>query len=128
LVNTYRTTGAWGNYPQNVHVAREGEPVRILGAFFGNGLDDCGVWSPRLAKLDDTLRRWKLGRTTLEGKRHVAQMFVGGMTQFLTDVQRMPKTILSRMTKILRKYIWDDKFNTPVGMSHLCLPFEEGGL
>ncbi|CDO76740.1 hypothetical protein BN946_scf184813.g10 [Trametes cinnabarina] len=124
---TYKSTGRWKDYPQNVHVAGEGEPVRILGAFFGNNIGECEVWSTRLAKLEDTLKRWKLGRTTLEGKRHVAQMFVGGMTQFLTDVQRMPDLVKSRLTKILRKYIWDDKHNTPVGMAHLSLPFDQGG-
>lgn len=32
VVNTYRDTGKWKNYPENVHVAADGEPVRILGA------------------------------------------------------------------------------------------------
>lgn len=32
------------------------------------------------------------------------------------------------LIKVLRKYIWDDKHNTPVGMAHLYLPFELGGL
>ncbi|CDO76537.1 hypothetical protein BN946_scf184769.g1 [Trametes cinnabarina] len=127
FAETYKATGRWKDYPPNVHIAGEGEPVRILGAFLGSNISECDVWSPRLAKIDDTLKRWKLGRTTLEGKRHVAQMFVGGMTQFLTDVQRMPDQIWSRLTKILRKYIWDDKHNTPVGMAHLALPFEQGG-
>ncbi|KAI0769581.1 hypothetical protein BD413DRAFT_439477, partial [Trametes elegans] len=123
----YKVTGRWKNYPQNVHVAGEGEPVCILGAFFGYNIGECEVWSTRLTKLEDTLKRWKLGRTTLEGKRHVAQMFIGGMTQFLTDVQRMPDQVKSRLTKILRKYIWDDKHNNPVGLAHLSLPFDQGG-
>ncbi|KAI0772298.1 hypothetical protein BD413DRAFT_474503, partial [Trametes elegans] len=127
FARTYKVTGRWKDYPLNVHVAGEGEPVRILGAFFGNNIGECEVWSTRLTKLEDTLKRWKLGRTTLEGKRHVTQMFVGGMTQFLTDVQRMPDQVKSRLTRILRKYIWDDKHNTPVGLAHLSLPFDQGG-
>ncbi|OSD08368.1 hypothetical protein PYCCODRAFT_1342847, partial [Trametes coccinea BRFM310] len=127
LADTYKSSGRWEDYPPDVHVASDGEAVRILGAFFGNGIGECDVWSPRLAKLEDTLKRWKLGRTTLEGKPHVAQMLVGGMTQFLTDVQRMPDRIRLRLNGILRKYIWDDKHNTPVGMAHLALPFDQGG-
>ncbi|OJT07924.1 hypothetical protein TRAPUB_1181, partial [Trametes pubescens] len=40
----------------------------------------------------------------------------------------MPKSILARLMKVLRKYMWDDKHNTPVSMAHLYLPFELGGL
>ncbi|KAH9886322.1 hypothetical protein C8Q73DRAFT_624057, partial [Cubamyces lactineus] len=128
MVETYHCTGRWGNYPQNVHMAGDGDAVRILGAYFGNGLDDCNVWSVRLAKLEETLKRWKMGHTSLEGKRHVAQMFVAGMTQFLTDVQRMPGYILKRLNTVIRNYIWDDKHNTPVAMTHLHLPVEKGGI
>ncbi|KAH9853635.1 hypothetical protein C2E23DRAFT_712855, partial [Lenzites betulinus] len=123
----YHTTGRWRNYPQNVHVAKEAEPVRILGAFFGNGVSDIAVWTPKIDKLVSALERWKVGRTTLEGKRHVSQMMVGGMTQFLTDVQRMPTTVLKRVNKIMRNYLWDDKHNTPVSMAHMCTPFSKGG-
>ncbi|KAL1657564.1 hypothetical protein GGF50DRAFT_132057 [Schizophyllum commune] len=46
----YKATGRWRDYPPNVRVAVEGSVVRILGAFFGNGIDDCGVWAPILDK------------------------------------------------------------------------------
>ncbi|OSD05733.1 hypothetical protein PYCCODRAFT_1349910, partial [Trametes coccinea BRFM310] len=127
MAETYKDTGLWGDYPQNVHVAGEGDIVRILGTFFGNGIGECHVWMPRLAKLEDTMKQWKLGQITLEGKQHVPQMFVGGMTQFLTDVQRMLEQILKRLTKFFRRYIWDDKHNTLVRMVYLALLFEKGG-
>ncbi|CDO71547.1 hypothetical protein BN946_scf184911.g17 [Trametes cinnabarina] len=126
VADTYTATGGWKNYPRAVHVAGEGDAIRILGAFLGNGIDECDVWSRTLAKITEALDRWKAGRKSLEGKRHIAQMLFGGMTQFLTDVQRMPPNISQRLTKILWRYIWDDHHNTPVGMSHLMLPFEKG--
>ncbi|KAI0822700.1 hypothetical protein BC628DRAFT_1283863, partial [Trametes gibbosa] len=126
IAQTYRETGSWRNYLRNVHVAGEGEPVRILGAFFGNGVSDITVWAPKFDKLVSTMDRWKIGRTTLEGKRHVSQMMVGGMTQFLTDVQRMPPQVLKRFTKIMQSYLWDDKHNIPVGMEHMYTPFSAG--
>ncbi|KAI0832657.1 hypothetical protein BC628DRAFT_1306881, partial [Trametes gibbosa] len=123
----YRVTGRWMNYPRNVHVAREAEPVRILGAFFGNGVSDADVWTPKIDKLVSAMEQWKMGRTTLEGKRHVSQMMIGGMTQFLTDVQRMPTSVTKRVTKIMRNYLWDDKHNIPVSMAHMYTPFAMGG-
>ncbi len=132
---TYRTTGTWKNYPRGVHVAQEGEAVRILGAFFGNGVKQVDVWTLVLTKLVamkkplmHAMERWRNGHATLQGKKHVVQMIVGGMTQFLTTVQRMPDEILTRLTKIIRNYLWDDRHNTPVGMDSVCLPVEMGGL
>ncbi len=107
MVETYRRTGGWRNYPQNVHIASDGEPVRVLGAFIGNVVAQGDVWSPTLAKLEGVLERWRRGITTLEGRRHVVQMFVGGMTQFLTDVQTMPAQVQRRLERILRKYCRD---------------------
>ncbi|KAI0822867.1 hypothetical protein BC628DRAFT_1411920 [Trametes gibbosa] len=118
VAKTYQATGHWKNYPQNVHIAKEAEPVRILGTFFRNDVSEAAVWTPKINKLVSAIEKWKVGRTTLEGKRHVSQMMIGGMTQFLTDVQWMPAP---------RNYLWDDKHNIPVSMAHMCNPFMMGG-
>ncbi len=135
MATTYRQEGAWHNYPRGVHVAQEGEAVRILGAFFGNNVSQIDVWSVVLTKivaikkpLMHAMERWKAGHATLHGKKHVIQMIVGGMTQFLTTVQRMPDTIRVRLDKIIRNYLWDERCNTPVGMKHVYLPVSQGGL
>ncbi len=135
MASTYRCTGAWENYPKGIHVAQEGEAVRILGAFFGNGIDQTDVWSLVLTKivamrqpLMQVMARWRDGHATVHGKKQVVQMIVGGMTQYLTTVQRMPETICKRLNKIIRDYLWEDRRNTPVGMKHVCLPVDQGGL
>ncbi len=128
MITAYKTTGTWKNYPANVHMAEDGEPVRILGAFLGNGVQQCGVWTPVLAKLDAVLTRWQKGISTLEGRRHVVQMFIGGMTQFLTDVQTMPKPVCKRLERVLRKYLWNDRIIPPVSMEWACAAPELGGL
>lgn len=128
LIGTYRESGQWKNYPQGVHVAEEGEAVRILGAFMGNGVPQSAVWTPKIAKVNAALDRWRAGHMTLVGKRHAVQMVVGGMTQFMTDVQRMPEPVLKKLTKMIRDFVWDDKTHVPVAMDHLYLPVEEGGI
>ncbi len=135
MADTYRTTGSWKNYPRGIHVAQEGEAVRILGAFFGNGVDQTDIWTLVLTKivamrkpLMHAIDRWKAGHATIQGKRHVVQMIVGGMTQFFTAVQRMPADIITRLNKIIRGYLWDDRHNTPVGLEYLYLPVAQGGL
>ncbi|KAH9848809.1 hypothetical protein C2E23DRAFT_695566, partial [Lenzites betulinus] len=125
---TYRTTGRWGNYPTNVHVAAEGEPVRILGAWLGNGVNECEIWAPKINKILAVITHWKNSSATLNGKRHVVQMMIGGMSQFLTNVQRMPKSVTTRLNKLIREYVWNDKSAPPVQFECLMLPPERGGL
>ncbi len=135
MAETYQATGRWGNYPRGVHVARDGEAVRILGAFFGNGVNQIQVWSLVLTKivamrkpLLEVIARWRNGHSTVQGKRHVVQMIVGGMTQFLTMVQRMPDTIRTRLNKLIREYLWDDRHTPPVALDYTYLPVGRGGL
>lgn len=128
MAETYAATGRWRNYPQGIHVAREGEAVRILGAFFGNGVAQPEVWTTKLSKIEGVLGRWKKAKVTLCGKKHVVQMVVGSMSQFMTNVQRMPEHARKRLTKLIRNYVWDDKHIVPVSMERLCMPYEAGGL
>ncbi len=135
MAETYRLTGEWKNFPKGVHVAQEGEAVRILGAFLGNGIDQEAIWSLVLSKivamrqpLMQVISRWKKGHATLQGKKHVVQMIIGGITQYLTTVQRMPEIIRQRLNKVLRDYLWDDRHNSLVGLTHTFLPIELGGL
>ncbi|OSC96249.1 hypothetical protein PYCCODRAFT_1448564 [Trametes coccinea BRFM310] len=127
MTETYRRTGAWKNFPRNVHIAADGEPVRILGAWLGNDLSACGIWSPKIDAVRGMLERWMRSRPTLEGKRHVIQMFAGGMTQFLTTVQRMPKTCMTRLNAVIRLYLWNERHTPPVRMDTMYLPVDKGG-
>ncbi|EIW52959.1 uncharacterized protein TRAVEDRAFT_40509 [Trametes versicolor FP-101664 SS1] len=128
VIDTYKETGAWGNYPAGVHLAEEGEAVRILGAYFGNEAEQSKIWDPKIKKMEGVLERWSLSPSTVIGKRHTTQMMVGGMSQFLANVQRMPATVTKKLMKMIRSHIWDGKKHVPVAMEHLYLPVEEGGL
>ncbi|TBU56129.1 hypothetical protein BD310DRAFT_778853, partial [Dichomitus squalens] len=128
MARTYKETGRWKAYPQNVRMAGEGDAIRVLGGFFGNGIDQMAIWSPRLAKVAAVIERWKWGNATLDGKRHVIQMVVAGMTQYLTDVQRMPDAVTRRLDKIIREYLWEGKATPPIAKGYTQLPLEDGGL
>ncbi|KAI0742777.1 hypothetical protein C8Q80DRAFT_1101611, partial [Daedaleopsis nitida] len=127
-VTEYKLHGRWMTYPRNAHMAEDGEPVRMLGAFLGNGIDQCEVWSPTIAKITATIERWKRGTATIEGRRHVVQMVLGGMSQFLTDVQRMPRAVQARLDKVMRAYLWNDRIIPPVSKAFIHASVERGGL
>ncbi|KAI5821698.1 hypothetical protein K523DRAFT_257917, partial [Schizophyllum commune Tattone D] len=64
----------------------------------------------------------------MEARRHAAQQVAAGMTQFLTDVQRMPESVLKRLLALTRDFIWAGKAVGPVAMEHLYAPIEQGGI
>ncbi|KAL1687726.1 hypothetical protein GGG16DRAFT_61534 [Schizophyllum commune] len=127
MVNTYNEQGSWGNYPRGVHVAGERDAIRILGAFFGNRFEDCAPWTPRVEIVGRALERWSKGISSLEGRRHSLNISLGGVTQFLTEVQGMPDEVLALLIKMERSFFWDDKSYSPVGIEHLYATFEMGG-
>ncbi|KAI0323400.1 hypothetical protein GY45DRAFT_1349801 [Cubamyces sp. BRFM 1775] len=94
----------WKDYPRGVHVACDGEPVRILGAWIGNNVEEGGVWLLTVEKITSAC-----------------------MSQFLTDVQHMPKLIQDQLDKLTRSYLWNGKHSPPVKMAQLQLPVDRGG-
>jgi hypothetical protein len=53
--------------PDHIKIAREGEPIRTLGAWVGNKVVQIDTWSRTLEKIDAALERWELGSPTMEG-------------------------------------------------------------
>lgn len=76
--------------------------------------------------LDHYLKRWEMSHPTLEGRRLIIQMVVGGITQYLTQVQRMPEVVERELTRKIRASIWNNK-RAPVGDHVLFAPQKEGG-
>lgn len=113
--------------PETIHIAKDGEAVRILGAWLGNKIDEAGIWTPALTKIDKFLERWGKCHPSLKGKKHITQMGPGGISQYLTKVQGMPKTIERSLTSTIREFIWDGK-KPAIAMSTLYKKQEEGGI
>lgn len=114
-------------WSQQIKIAADGHPIRTLGAWIGNKIDNAATWEPTLDKISKRLDQWKLGNPSLSGKRLIIQMIVGGMTQFLTKAQGMPKNIETAINKIIRNFIWDD--STPkMDLKRLYTLQELGGM
>jgi exonuclease III len=112
---------------ETVHIATEGEAVRILGAWFGNGIEESAIWTPKLDVIDKKLEIWERGHPSLEGRKHIISMYVGGMTQYLTHVQTMPRHIEDRLEKRIRKFMWEGRSIPPVNLETLYAPPSVGG-
>ncbi|KIM81884.1 hypothetical protein PILCRDRAFT_55482, partial [Piloderma croceum F 1598] len=90
---------------QDIHIAKEQEPVRILGGWVGNGIDEQAIWSKNMDKINLTLDRWENRHPTMLSRRLIVQMFAGGISQFMTTVQGMPKGIEDRMQKLISTFV-----------------------
>ncbi|OSD01784.1 hypothetical protein PYCCODRAFT_1344228, partial [Trametes coccinea BRFM310] len=128
VISAYRREGRWKNYPIGATAAADGTPVRILGCFAGNRIDEMAIWTPKIRRLEEVMGRWKEHHSTLTGKRHAIQLFVAGMTQFLTEVQTMPDKITARLKGLIKDYLWEGKKTPPVSLEQTYRPWEQGGL
>ncbi|KAK7037502.1 hypothetical protein VNI00_010994 [Paramarasmius palmivorus] len=54
-------------------------------------------------------------------------MIIGGMTQYLAQVQGMPKPVEKKLVKRIRCFIWDEKNQTPVAMTTMTDEINKGG-
>jgi hypothetical protein len=126
VITTRRTKEESGPIPEGIKIVKEGEAVRILGAWFGNKVDAEGPWTRLLEHIDMCLEQWEKSHPTMEGWRLIVQMIVGGMTQYLTQVQGMPSNIESKLRRKIRNFVWHDK-RAPVSEQILFSPIDEGG-
>lgn len=109
IIELRRLNATSDTIPTNVHIAKDGEPVRILGAWLGNNINQSLTWAPILENVCKRLKRWGAARHSLEGRRLIVQMQVAGVTQYLTKVQGMPKDVEVKLNKQIRKLMWNYK-------------------
>ncbi len=115
-------------FPDGVHVAVEGEAVRMLGAWIGNGVDGAHQWAQMLDTIGDSLKRWGRRNPSLNGRKLAVGLEVGSRTQYLARVQTMPGHVEDALRKMIAKFVWKGDEHPRVGMDTLTQPIEYGGI
>ncbi|KAF5338264.1 hypothetical protein D9611_014618 [Ephemerocybe angulata] len=112
--------------PEGIKIAKDGEPVRALGAFVGNKVDNPSVWTTTLEILDSKVDFWLKSKPSLEGRSYITKIEAGGRTQYRTVVQGMSKDVERRVEKSINRIMWG---SAPAGVNHetTILPYEKGG-
>ncbi|KAF6745107.1 hypothetical protein DFP72DRAFT_776231, partial [Ephemerocybe angulata] len=116
--------------PPEIHIAEEGEMVRLLGSYYGYGFEQAEVWQPVIEKVKATLGRWGRHRPTLAGRCRAATAIVGSFTQYLTRVQGMPEATVRTLEKIIDDFVFNKngaRINNAVAIATLKAPLHEGG-
>jgi len=100
----------------------------MLGAWIGNKTEDLTPWEPIIDKINTKLERWKKMHPTLNGRKVITQMIIGGHTQFLSQAQGMPKVIEETLNRIIKNFVWEGDSSPRIANDTLRNPIEEGGL
>jgi Reverse transcriptase (RNA-dependent DNA polymerase) len=104
---------------EDIHIAKDGEAIRSLGAWVGNNVDEAQPWEPIIDKIRNDLNRWLDIHPTLAGKKTIIQATVGGRTQFLTKAQGMPKSVCDAINQEIHAFLWEGASTTPIAKETL---------
>jgi hypothetical protein len=113
---------------ERIRITKDGKAIRILGARIGNHSNEEMPWEPIIDKAQHALKSWSRYHLTLDGRKLITQMIIGGLTQYLTKAQGMPKRIEDTLTKMTRDFIWQDNAHPRIAMKTLYRPIEDSGL
>jgi hypothetical protein len=112
--------------PKDIHISKECESVCILGARIGNKVDAHAIWSPVLEKIDSALERWDCTHLTLEQRCHIIQVTIGSTTQYLTQINGMPKSVEKELIATQREFMWGGTKPSVVQREMLVAPIDKG--
>ncbi|KAI4293770.1 hypothetical protein K525DRAFT_180304, partial [Schizophyllum commune Loenen D] len=128
VVETLKISPEQDALPGYIHIARDGEPIRILGARQGNAVSREAIWRPIVSAIKQALARWQTIYLTFDGKKKVLQMTLQGKCQFLIKAQGMPEKIRADLETVERTFIWSGKTSNPIALDTLQGEQGEGGL
>ena len=113
---------------ENIHIAKDQEPVRLLGGFIGNKIETQQIWSTQIEKLKDDYKAWGKRHLSNKEKRRVIQTFGGGRTQYQATGQGIPKEVQDRLNKETKKF-WNENESGrgSIALQTLQSPIAVGG-
>ncbi|EJD45438.1 hypothetical protein AURDEDRAFT_31095, partial [Auricularia subglabra TFB-10046 SS5] len=106
LVTTRAMKAGLAPFDMGARIAAQGEPVRLLGVYIGNGIDQEAPWESIIDSSKKILEAWNVRSLTLTGKAIIARSIIAGKTQYLGMVQGMPKRVQDRVTEMVMDFVW----------------------
>ncbi|EIW62450.1 uncharacterized protein TRAVEDRAFT_90816, partial [Trametes versicolor FP-101664 SS1] len=128
VVRTRQLTPGSPPLPLGVRIVPDHQPVRVLGAWIGNQVDQAAVWGPMMDTVRRNLERWGLRNPSMYGRKLIVGMEIGGRTQFLARAQGMPAAIEQALERTISNFVWRNGGRPMVNMSVLQDPVACGGL
>jgi len=111
-----------------IKIADDREAIRLLGAWIGNNTNVTAPWEPVVDKIHRSLTLYSKSHLTLNRRKTISQIIIGGYTQFLMKAQGMPPNIEKALIKIERDFIWEENTSLRIAIDYLYCTVEEGSL
>jgi len=107
---TRRINNKPGNkIPNNITIIKEGQTMRTLGSWVGNGGNQNPQWNSIIKKQQDILEKWGKMRPSYRGKELILKALVQSRALFLATVNGMPKETEKKMQKEMKLFLWNGK-------------------
>ncbi|EIW51317.1 uncharacterized protein TRAVEDRAFT_83043, partial [Trametes versicolor FP-101664 SS1] len=126
VIETRRLSQTGSAIPDSVHIVKDGEAIRSLGAWLGNGMDHAAPWLPVITTIENNLAKWGKSKPTLNGRKLAIGIELAGRTQFRAMVQTMPESVEKKLTKIMLTFLWNGDVHPRVARERLYEPINRG--
>ena len=113
--------------PDNINIIKEGQTMRTLGAWVGNGGNQNPQWKKILDKQKEIMDTWEKSRLSYRGKELILKALVQSRALFLATVNGMPKETQEKMQKQMRSFLWEGK-RGKISWNKATKNRDEGGL
>jgi hypothetical protein len=110
-----------------VHIAQEGEAVRILGSWQGNGVNIQAKWNEIMERQLKTMKLWNSYYPSTAGRILIAKALVVSIAYYLMTVNGISRKNLETMDKNIRNFIWNSK-KGQMAWKRAIQPVGEGGM
>ena len=109
-------------------IIKEGESMRTLGSWVGNGKNDMTQWNKILRSQEKILEVWSKVNLTLQGKELVLKSLVQSKAVFLATVNGMPKSVEKEMQRMYHTFMWNGKPKGLIKWEQALVEKSKGGL
>ena len=112
---------------EGIHIAQEGEAIRILGSWQGNGINIQAKWNEMIEKQLKTMKRWNGHYPSTAGRVLVVKALVISLAYYLMTVNGISRKNLMTMERNTRNFIWNGR-RGQMAWERAILPVAEGGI
>src|SRR5258708_4344905 len=115
-------------FDNSIHILKDGESTRYLGAHLGNQISGNEPWPRIINDIEGSLKQWDKAYPSIEGRKHIVQMVIGGKSQFITAAQGMPSKYEDYLNKRIRTFLWNSDAPPPIATTSLSDNHQKGSI
>lgn len=109
-------------------IVKDQIPLRTLGAYVGNNVTTSENWNTILERQKKIITKWTPLHASYRGKELITKALVQSLAPFLMTVNDIPETVIKKMQKMIKDFIWDNRRQGYIPWEQAVMPKDEGGL